>query len=299
MSTEEGTFTLPDGFQAYTKTWKPNGPPRAILVSIHGFSDHSNTSNDFFPLLTSQDIEVRSFDQRGWGRTVKNPKDRGDSGPTETVLGDLDSFLKNVFSTSGSTPVFLMGHSMGGGEVLTYILHPNSPWHKSNLKLAGVISNSAFVNLDKSSRPSKFIVVAGRFAGLLMPKFQRWTALDEGMLTRDEATNAEFAKDPLCHNYGTLEGLAGMLDRAIYLDTLQSHDGSIPPVLFAHGTADKLTSYPAAKRLADVIAKKGDVTFCSYEGAYHVLHAELPETREKFASDLIEWISNKSNKAKL
>ncbi|KAF7564789.1 hypothetical protein PtrM4_042230 [Pyrenophora tritici-repentis] len=43
MSVEEGEFALPDGKQLYTKTFRTDGPAKARLVFIHGFSDHGET----------------------------------------------------------------------------------------------------------------------------------------------------------------------------------------------------------------------------------------------------------------
>jgi acylglycerol lipase len=39
MSVEEGTHILADGKQLFTKTFRTEGPPKARLVFIHGFSD--------------------------------------------------------------------------------------------------------------------------------------------------------------------------------------------------------------------------------------------------------------------
>jgi predicted alpha/beta hydrolase len=64
MSVEEGTHTLADGKQLYTKTFRTDGPAKARLVFIHGFSDHVNTYGSFFPHLASRGIEVYTFDQR-------------------------------------------------------------------------------------------------------------------------------------------------------------------------------------------------------------------------------------------
>jgi acylglycerol lipase len=69
----------------------------------------------------------------------------------------------------------------------------------------------------------------------------------------------------------------------------------------AHGDQDRITSHPATKRLAQLLAEKGDVVFASYEGAYHKLQAELPETRAQFCRDVSNWILGKSgeNQSKL
>ncbi|KAJ5476685.1 hypothetical protein N7475_002414 [Penicillium sp. IBT 31633x] len=266
MATEEGVHTLPGGLELYTKTWKTNGSPRAILAFIHGFSDHCNAYHDLFPTLVSAGIEVRSFDQRGWGRSVKNSRDRGNTGPTSQVLSDMHSFLQTLPSRP-DVPLFLMGHSMGGGQTLNYIFHPESPYNK-----------------EKSSRPN--------FAG-------KYTPLEAKLLSRDEAVCKEFVADTLCHDTGTFEGLAGMLDRGIWLEGMFATGTgawvkSELPFWIGHGTGDRITSFPATEKFVKGLEKEGgDVKFCAYEGAYHKLHAELPETTEKFLGDVKAWVLGK------
>jgi len=42
-TTTEGEFATKDGTKLYTKTWKPeNGAMQAVLIFLHGFSDHIN-----------------------------------------------------------------------------------------------------------------------------------------------------------------------------------------------------------------------------------------------------------------
>ncbi|KAK5013593.1 hypothetical protein LTR60_003787, partial [Cryomyces antarcticus] len=160
--TQEGWHTTDDGAKLYTNTWKASGPPKARLVFIHGFSDHCNAYGILFPTLASHGIEVLSFDQRGWGRSVHPPAQRGLSGPTSRVLADITSFLRSVAPTptcAPAAPLFLMGHSMGGAEVLTYAAQ-GAPELRARLR--GVLAESPFVALHPATRPFRATVLAGR-----------------------------------------------------------------------------------------------------------------------------------------
>lgn len=64
MAIQEGWHIADDGRKLYTKTWTTEGPAKARLVFIHGFSDHIDTYGDFFPMLAAKGIEVYGFDQR-------------------------------------------------------------------------------------------------------------------------------------------------------------------------------------------------------------------------------------------
>lgn len=74
-------------------------------------------------------------------------------------------------------------------------------------------------------------------------------------------------EDPLCHDTGTLEGLAGMLDRADDLDCnrLDIVDGRF---WIGHGSADRVTSFDSSKRLFERL-RVSDKVFREYEGWYH------------------------------
>ncbi|CAG8028442.1 unnamed protein product [Penicillium salamii] len=304
----EGSLTLPDGLELYTKTWsvcalifptyvpwliqyQPNGTPRATIAFIHGFSDHCNAYHDLFPNLASAGIEIKSFDQRGWGRSVKEPRDRGNTGPTSQVLAEIHIFLQSL--PPSDIPLFLMGHSMGGGQVLNYIFHPDSPYQSSPPKFAGVLLYSPLIAIHPSSRPSKVTVAAGRVVARLIPHKQRYSALDAKLISRDPAIVEYFRNDDLCHDTGTFAGLAGMLDRGIWLEGMFTGDWakSELPFWFGHGNGDHITSYDATKEFVRGLQKNGgDVTFETYEGAYHKLSADLPETSTKFTEHVRDWV---------
>jgi acylglycerol lipase len=212
---------------------------------------------------------------------------------------------------------------MGGGQVLHYILNPASPYHKQSsspssangdqdqVTLAGVLTFSPFIALHPSSRPLAITVVLGRIAGKLLPRFQLRNPLDPNLLCRDEQVSADYVADPLCHDTGTLEGLAGLLDRAAWLERLPSSSSSsssassssytaskdaIPSIWIGHGTDDKVTSFDATRRFVDVLSVK-DKSFEVYEGAYHKLHAEPDNVKERLVGDIADWILERSGSA--
>lgn len=65
----------------------------------------------------------------------------------------------------------------------------------------------------------------------------------------------------------------------------------------AHGTGDIWVSYKDSK---DWFERQNfeDGEFRTYEGWYHQLHADQPETRQIFANDLKNWILARSDNGK-
>ncbi|MCJ1307836.1 hypothetical protein MMC25_001484 [Agyrium rufum] len=265
IKTEEGTHALPDGVKLYTKSWIPADSPKAVLIFIHGFSDHCNRYAEFFPNLASRGILLHSFDQRGWGRSVTKPSEKGLTGPTTQVLNDMTSFIRAHLPSSA--PLFLMGHSMGGNEVLTYAAVGPEDVKK---QIVGYIASAPHIRLDPASEPNRFTVFAGRIASKVMPKRQLFNQLDPSFQCHDEAMNQDWANDPLCHDTGTLEGLAGLLDRAANLDrnVIQHKDDGNMRIFIGHGTGDRCTSHEASKDLFERLEVK-DKTLKLYEGCYH------------------------------
>lgn len=192
-----------------------------------------------------------------------------------------------------------MGHSMGGGEVLNYVLHPDSPYTTSNTRpqLAGVMVYSPLIGLDPATRPWAITVFLGRLVARIIPRAQRHSPLDTKLVCRDETVVADYIADELCHDIGTWEQLVGMLDRGLWLENLQSGDlteGKLLPMWLGHGDADRITSWAATKNLSGVLGVKGDVTFVSYEGGYHRVHMDPGEVRVRFVKDVTDWVLKKA-----
>ncbi|KAJ9216634.1 hypothetical protein DTO166G4_1850 [Paecilomyces variotii] len=300
---EEGMHVLPDGKGLYTKMWKPkSNPPRAVLAFFHGFSDHCNAYYEFFPTLADRGIEVRAVDQRGWGRSVTKPSERGLTGPTTLVLADMHSFLLSLCPSKA--PLFVMGHSMGGGQLLTYIFHPESPFNNNQSRptLSGTMIYSPLIALHPSTRPSMLKVTLGRMAAKHLPRWQLYSPVDANLVSRDPRVCEDYATDELCHDIGTLEGLAGMLDRGLWLEGIATGGQQLhadeetakraPPMWFCHGDDDQINLYDATRRFAEVI-DAGDKMFKRYKGGYHRLHAEPDGMKDQFVTDVAEWILGK------
>ncbi|KAF2154553.1 alpha/beta-hydrolase [Myriangium duriaei CBS 260.36] len=295
----EGTSKLDDGFEVYTKTWKAS-PEQARVLFLHGFSDQCNNYEDLFPYLASRGITIYGFDQRGWGRSVPTKAHRGLTGPTERVLADVSCMLKPIISdASASTPVFLMGHSMGGAEALTYSsLDPDHLLHR----IRGTVVLAPLIALHPSTRPYGITVALGRIAAKLMPRFQMVNHLDASFLSHNEEKNKQWLDDELNHDTGTLEGMGGMLDRGAALEEGQyrleegKHEGGKTRILVVHGNADRINEYSVSKKWTEQYCAAQDKRFWELDGWYHNLHCE-PEL-EMFRAEIADWMLSRSGNLK-
>lgn len=196
-------------------------------------------------------------------------KSGGLTGPTSLVLADITSMLKTLLPSAA--PVFLMGHSMGGAETLYYAAR--GP-RETLAQVRGFIASSPLIALHPRTKPWRITVVLGRMAGKLLPRRQLVNPLDARWLSHDDPLNQAFADDPLNHDTGTLEGLAGMLDRGEALDT--GHvvvedgvgEGGVTRLLVTHGTEDYINDFQGSKGFVERCAVK-DKELKAYEGLYH------------------------------
>lgn len=290
---KEGTFDV-GGHSLYTKSWLPeNGAAEAKLIFIHGFSDHVNRYGVFFTALAARGIAVHGFDQRGWGRSVRKPAERGLTGPTSQVLADIAAFVKSHLSETPDLPVFVMGHSMGGGQVLTLL--GEEQYEDSVLKkVRGWLLEAPFVSFSPEETPSWFKIFAGRLAGKLLPHHQLVHKIAPENLTRDPAVVESIKQDDLMHDTGTLEGLSGLLERTTALAKglvkPRQGKGVVKALWIGHGTKDKTTWFESSRRYFDeCTGHVEDREFRAYEGWYHQLHADGPDS-EEFYRDVADWI---------
>ena len=188
------------------------------------------------------------------------------------MLQDISSLLESLIPIAVSQPVplFLMGHSMGGAEVLQYAARGPPEIRK---QIRGFVLESPYLALHPSAQPSRVIVVAGKLASKLLPRRQMVQKLDAKWLSRDEDVRRDWVEDQLCHDTGTLEGLAGMLERADELDrdvvVLKDEEkGGDVRIWVGHGSEDHVTSFDTSKRWFERLGVK-DKEYRIYEGWYH------------------------------
>lgn len=204
---------------------------------------------------------------------------------------------------------------MGGAETLYYAsLGPSSLLSQ----IRGFIASAPLIGLHPDTRPFKATVYAGRLAGRLLPKFQLVNKLDSKWLSRDPEQNKLWEQDELCHDTGTLEGLAGMLDRGLQLESFKvlpkdnAGEGGKTRLLVLHGTGDHVNAYDATKDYVDRCAGLSDVELKSYDGWYHnskflpfaqsrlwllicsAVHAEPGDDKLDFANHVSQWILQRS-----
>lgn len=215
------------------------------------------------------------------------PADKGKTGPTSLVLSDIASVIKSQLPSS--VPVFLLGHSMGGGEII--MLASDPLYADLTSQIRGWMLESPFVDFTPDSKPAALKIYLGRLVGKLLPHKQMLNPLLPEKLTRDPEVVKSLYTDELLHGTATLEGASGMLDRTMAINTGKTKlNKGVKSIWLGHGTADQGTCYNASKKWFDQQVDVEDKEFKTYEGWFHQLHADTPETRVIYTKDVADWI---------
>jgi acylglycerol lipase len=253
-------------------------------VFVHGYSDHLGRYYDLFPSLARRGIQVFGWDQRGWGRSVSKPADKGLTGPTSQVIADMAHFIKDKLPSDA--PLFVMGCSMGGGQALTLASDP--AYEDLISQVRGWILEAPFIAFPPGEEPSAVTQFVGKLVGKLLPHRHLVNHLPKEYLSRDPAVVKSISEDELCHDTGTLEGLAGMLERTDMLNSGRLKlSKNVKSLFLAHGTADKTTCFNASKKWYDSQSIE-DSKHKAYDGAFHQLHSDLCQS--EFNKDVSDWI---------
>lgn len=192
---------------------------------------------------------------------------------------------------------------MGGQIALHYVLYTlRSSTIRNRPQFAGLLLSAPFIALAHGSQPAWITVKAGKVAAKVMPGKQMAQKMEAKYMCRDKAVCDEWVADPLCHDTGTLGGMAGMLQRAADLESLstgayvRSLTNELPcPVWVGHGDGDRITSCKATQRLYDVLsAPGGDRWMRVWPGAYHKLERETEGVKEEYLREVGEWCSRRA-----
>ncbi|MGQ8821406.1 alpha/beta hydrolase [Bibersteinia trehalosi] len=107
-----------DGLKLHLQKDIPQTKPRAILVISHGLASHSGVFSNFAKTLNTEGIAVYRFDHRGHGKS--DGRDSIHINSYFEMVEDLRLVVERAKAENPNTPVFVLGHSMGGHITALY-----------------------------------------------------------------------------------------------------------------------------------------------------------------------------------
>lgn len=279
MDNISGTITGLGGLELFWQAWLP-GTPKAFVLIVHGFGEHSGRYGNVVDTLVPRDFGVYALDHRGHGRS-------------QGLQGHVDSFhdyvedVRNFFTAvvqpaAGETPIFLLGHSMGSIIAMNYVAA-----YSGGLK-GYILSGTGALSPASGGRVLQGITA---FLSGIAPRARIKFPLAPEFISRDEEVVAAYKADPLVHNkisFRLAQGMnASLAAGSTAIAAVQL------PVLIQCGSEDE--SFAGQQQLFDSLQSK-DKTLKIYEGYKHEVYNELPADRQRALEDLAAWLNQQLNK---
>jgi alpha-beta hydrolase superfamily lysophospholipase len=245
---------------------------KAVIVIVHGLAEHCGRYDYVVRKLNEFGYGVYRFDNRGHGRSGGK---RGYLDDFHKFIDDADLFVEQAKRENPRTPIFMLGHSMGGFIAASYgVKYPG--------KVSGqIFSGPVIIELPIFDDLKKMDVQNE-------PETPIPNSLSD-LICRDRHVVADYENDPLVLKETTLkllttvfiEGVAWLKNR------LKNYQY---PCLILHGGDDQIVDKASADYLYRSISSE-DKSIKIYEKFYHEI---LNETeKDRVLKDVQSWIEER------
>jgi alpha-beta hydrolase superfamily lysophospholipase len=274
-------FVMSDGARLPYVAWMPEGPPRAILLGLHGFGDYSRNAFDLpAPLFTARGVGLYAYDQRGFGAAPN----RGIWPGSATLASDAIAVVHLLRARHPGVPLYLMGESMGAAVALAAAKAAEAsgeplPVEGYILLSPGVRGRATMSGLERWALEiaSRIVPIMG-FRGSA-PGFSP-TDNPEAMERwgRDPLTLKEFRVD-------LVYGLVNLMD-----DARAAASGFRAPALILYGGRDRIVRSNPVRQLVEALPADAPHRFGFYPNGHHLLLRD--RARARAASDILAWMES-------
>ncbi len=282
----EHTSSTADGTSIHVDVWRPEGPPKFVVVVSHGGAEHAMRYADLAGELVAVGGLVFGPDHRGLGRSGGL---RGHVERFEQYAVDLQQVIDEQIARGPaeerpeSLPWFLFAHSMGALIGLVHLLE-----HQEKIPLRGAILSSPLLGLTMKVNPLKLAL--GKIAAHLAPRLALPSGIPADGISRDAQVVARYVADPLRVDVVTAAWFAAM-NAAIA--RVEHEAATIElPCLWYVGTGDRICDPAATQRVFHSLSQAAarDQTLRTFEGYYHELHNEPAQLRAPVVEMIQAWI---------
>jgi acylglycerol lipase len=274
-----------DGAVLPLRRWLPAGPPRAVIVALHGFNDYSNAFTPAGQFWSGEAFGIATYawDQRGFGQAPLPGRWVGQA----RLQADMRSAVAAVRREHPGVPVVLLGESMGGAVLLSALADP--PWPEG---VTGAVLTAPAV-----------------WTRATMPFYQRWALAvtrwtvpwlsltapraDYRQPSDNIAMLRALVADPLAIKSTRIEAMDGLTDLMDAAMEAAPRLAARPagPLLVLYGEHEKLIPPVARDQLLGHLAAGSAATQTRlYPAGWHLLLRDLQA--ERVCRDIATWISD-------
>jgi alpha-beta hydrolase superfamily lysophospholipase len=262
------------GLKIFTRSWRPESTPRAVIVLSHGFNSHSGYYLWAAEQLLASGLAVHAFDYRGRG---KSDGERYYIESFSEYQSDLDLVVKLARSREPGLPLFVLGHSAGGVIACNYVLD-----HQP--EIAGLICESFAYRVPAPD----FALAVLKGLSHLAPHAHVLN-LPKKEFSRDPKVTQALIDDPLLADEVQPTRTVAEMVRA---DERLKRDFPLfkLPLLIIHGTRDTVTRPEGSQEFHDR-AGSADKTLKLYDGYFHDPLNDIG--KEAVMADIRAWLEKR------
>lgn len=273
---DEGAFNGAGGLRIVWRAWSPQERPAAQVVISHGAHEHGERYARLAARLTGAGFKAWAPDHRGHGHS-DGP--RGVIDRMDNAVDDLGHVVEMAHDEADGTPVFLVGHSLGGAVALLYALEAQE-------KLTGLVLSAPSAGDGERSIPPA-TRAALRLVSSVRPA-RPVHRLPADSISRDPAEVRAYRADPLIDQEPMRARTVDELVRAHARFRDEASTLRLP-LLVLVGTGDVMTP-PSGGRMIVDHASSADKELRLYDGFFHELINEPEPDRERVMDDIVDWL---------
>ncbi|MGE5422328.1 MAG: lysophospholipase [Ignavibacteriales bacterium] len=265
------------GIKIFYRSWHPK-TVKACLVVVHGEGDHSARYAHVGEFFSQKDFAVYAMDLRGQGVSGGT---RGHVDDFDEYIADVSLVVEKARNEYPNTPLFVLGHSMGGTISALYgISQPG--------KVQGILLSSPCMGFKMKVNPVKKWF--SRVIGKVFPMISFSDGIDPSWVSTNQEVVQKYAADDV--RCGTITaGWYNALESAIVEAMARAGNLSAPCMIMQAGD-DLLVEPERSREFYEKIGSE-DKDFRLYEGCYHEIVNEPQQ--EEILQDIWEWIANRLN----
>lgn len=273
----ERWLTMPDGQSLFLRDWPNRSAHDAVLI-VHGLGEHSGRYEQLAQWFHARGYAVRSYDQRGHGRT---PGQRSALRHGDDLLQDLAHVYKDYAASLGRAPL-LLGHSMGGAVALRTVLD-------------GRIEPPALVLSSPALRSyeAPWLRRLARVLTHVVPNLPLRNGLPLDGLSHDAKVIEDYRNDPLCGNRVTPR-MADFIFRAGASSIADAWRLHVPTLLLVAGS-DRLVDPSGSRDFSAGAWATKQLTSRFFDTLFHELFNETETGRHQVLAQLAEWLRRRGS----
>jgi acylglycerol lipase len=271
---ESSSFKTPDGLSIHTVHQAAAGTPKAVVIMVHGISEHIGRYEHVADFLSKACYEVYGLDHRGHGKSEGQPRVHTDS--HTRFIEDLKQFYESVRAKHPTSKIFILGHSMGSIISLQYVLaYPND--------LAGLVVTGTAT--DVASAVSPLLRNVGNFLNIFVPSLPISAGTGPEVLTNDTEFHKKWADDSLFYKGATRISMGKFIIETGEMIQARAKEITLP-VMFMHGESDVIAPISGSRIMHQRVGSS-DKTIHTFPNMQHEIMNEID--RVTVLQKIVDW----------